>query len=406
MKKLFLALYFIYILTLANPSLAQTETAIPENFSYNEISREERELLKPSMVLVIVINESKNQLHQGSGFVVAPGYVMTSGQLLSKLPEGDRGRVIIANDKLAPTDANVERIELLKGEDIFIVDLGLLSFKSPNDLDLKPLVFNLDNTRLYRVFAWGYTQTYATTKDPYGCFKTLSCKKIPQVISNTGTISSIFMAGTFKGSQAEKKPLINHGANLDRGLFGGPLLNHSGEVVGMNFEKISSSPDEGKATTSLAQTSSVIVDFLRDCGVNPLIAGLPQPPVVKKPPTRLRDLGRFQVDVPAAWNILREGPDTLIISSKNNRTTMEMYLSENQGKSLRDLANAYSAKEGGGEVSKAKSVDVYSFDYKSGDQIGLCFVLNDPRNINRHFSLYIRGDLDEPEVSNVLNSLV
>jgi S1-C subfamily serine protease len=441
MKKL-IPLCLSLICAILQAPYAQAEelfTPIPDAFGYDSYSQKRDATLKPSMVLVLVVNDSKGEHHQGSGFIVGDGYVMTSGKLLSELPEKDKGRVLVTSEFLPVTEAKVKsyQCQACKG-DLRGEDLGLLQFPPPGNTVLTPLVFSLALEKMDEVYAWGFPQTYSDDEDPYACVENDSCQEAPSILRNVGNVSSLFEQRKRGGSSDKNSQTISHLAPMEKGLYGGPLVNYSGQVVGMNVDKIRDD-DDVLVAFNLAVPSSVIVEFLSSNGVTPLLAegqtflsaenDTPQSDPAPKTPkntqpsktpkktkgqtepytaeasTRIRDLGSFKVEVPDSWNVLVQDKDSIFLTTENGKSSIGLLVAENQGKNMRDIAEIYAAAADGSDVQKDSDMEIYTFHFNSDGKEAIGFVFRYPSQKNKHFVIYVAGDYTDPGVNQVLDSI-
>ncbi|MDR2302642.1 MAG: trypsin-like peptidase domain-containing protein [Deltaproteobacteria bacterium] len=225
----------------------------------------------------------------GSGFVVAPGYVVTNAHVI--LGSLRTKNIVILNKVLPPTSAQlVDYVKDTAGGDGFGGrDLALLKFKAPRGVDLPSLSFNLDVEKMDKVGAWGYSGLLTLANlvmQAQTNFENFRYEDTP-VVYTEGTIGTIFNAARCRH--------IAHTAIIHQGNSGGPLVNANGEVVGINTWIIGG--EISGTAMGIAQVSDGIVKFLRKNNISPSIVHgqpdlarvfpNPDPPSNQGPPGQL-----------------------------------------------------------------------------------------------------------------------
>jgi len=148
-------------------------------------------------------NQPRIEQSQGSGFIFADGLVMTNAHVVNK------------SDKVIVGLTNGKKLKAkLIGQDFF-TDLAVLKLEGKGPWPLAPLG---DSTKI-KVGDWAIA-----VGNPFGLENTVTL----------GIISNLKRNVTQLGIYDKKLELIQTDAAINPGNSGGPLLNSSGEVIGIN----------------------------------------------------------------------------------------------------------------------------------------------------------------------------
>ncbi|MDR2199992.1 MAG: serine protease [Deltaproteobacteria bacterium] len=444
MKKIIVILLSpLFLLFLAEATRpADPPAELPESDSHESYSRKRDERLESSIVLVAVRNGKEHR--QGSGFVAADGYLVTKGELVADAARSKNARVTIIGKAVPEREAEVESVSRpkLRGKPGG-ADLALLKFVPPAGSRIPEAVFNLEVRNLDEVYAWGYPLSVPGEDDPYRCVREENCSPPPRPLRTSGAVNSLF---TLRGTPPPGGiNAVSHGAQMDKGLYGGPLVNYAGEVVGVNFDVITEPGDA--AAFSLAWPSRLAVEFLRENGVEPRLtppgktlpedapfpgggrsrnqsagkrdrlppekrlegegpAFRPEADPASGDPSRIRDLGSFRVEIPEDWSVLAEAEDAVFMGREDGAAYMGILSAENRGMDLRRVAEIYRGAARGGGIRKSPEAEIYRFAFRSNGKEAVGFVFSaDEAGSDRHFVIYVEGNRTDPGVDFVLDSL-
>ncbi len=201
--------------------------------------------------VMIVTFKGDNPQNIGTGFFVAPGYIVTNEHVVS----GQNTAYIVCNDFLGVSLAEVVKTDKKNGR-----DYALMRVQDPKAMEMPILPFSFGAERAMKIGAWGYPSAVSKSDPKFRALLEGDIKSIPEIIYSEGVVSAVL----------ERNPaLIAHTAALSPGNSGGPLLDTNGHVVGINT--LISLDDETYRQTSFSLAAHDVAVFLQNSGITPLL---------------------------------------------------------------------------------------------------------------------------------------
>ena len=198
-----------------------------------------------AVVLIIARNEGSGSNSKGTGFVVAPGYVLTNAHVVQDSNDRNFERIAIFLRSDNMNDGNLDRLTNGKLGAIVAanseLDLALIEVDGLDNVEAIPFSDSANVDIGSQVLAIGHPEN--------GGLWSLTTGRIGSSIKNHEGITG--------------KHVLQTETPLNRGNSGGPLLNWDGELIGVN-SSIARSGAGGLAITGVnfAIESNVASDWL------------------------------------------------------------------------------------------------------------------------------------------------
>lgn len=197
----------------------------------------------------LVSTDGKTHISTGSGFFVAPGYVVTNRHVVEK----GAGKAFVTSRSMGhPAMAKVVAISRGKNE-----DYALLAVDMPENSATTVLPFARNVEKTEKVGAWGYPDIVGKADPAYA--RLLAGKDfsaVPELSYTEGVVSAVL---------PRTPQIIVHTAPISPGNSGGPLVNEAGEVVGINT--MITLDETSYRQASLALAAADLIRFLTAQGL-------------------------------------------------------------------------------------------------------------------------------------------
>lgn len=205
---------------------------------------------------VLVLVPDGNGLTAGSGFVVAPGRVVTNQHVIERA--GETGTILVtakALDKPLPA-------RLVKAQGPLAETGGDFALLEIADADLPafPLHAPAGSLKLHQVVAAGYPGDVLETDARFAALRAGDMGAAPDLTVTDGIVNTEQKIGP-------QTRVIMHSAPLSTGNSGGPLVDMCGRVVGIN-SFVRKGPLQNRG---YALPAADILAFLQGTGVAPMI---------------------------------------------------------------------------------------------------------------------------------------
>ncbi|WP_198373752.1 S1 family peptidase, partial [Roseomonas rosulenta] len=236
------------------------------------------ELLDQATVLVLGPLANGQGVGTGTGFVVAPGIVVTNAHVVAGL---DPSRVFVVNRRLGrPRTVQVaaQTPDPQPGRQDFAI------LRMPADAPaLSPLGLTRVASRLDPVIAAGFPQAIMQTDANFQALLDGNIQSVPELAVTDGLVSAVqnLPSGLI---------VMPHTAAISRGNSGGPLVDRCGRVVGVNTfgffnaeqgERVSYAQKVDSLLAFLAANGVTVAEVTGACTpapVGPAAAGAPAAP--------------------------------------------------------------------------------------------------------------------------------
>lgn len=232
---------------------------------YEQRRRAIADMMEAATVFIHAVGSEEGAT--GSGFIVGDGLIMTNGHVVDEL--GGALEIHVLNSRIPARTARIVAME--HDRNMVGRDFALLRFTPPAEgAALPALAFNVELRRTDRVSAWGFPGA-VREHDKSGERIDAGEIVLPPLVYTDGTVSA-FVEQNVRS--------ILHTAYISSGNSGGPLVNTSGEVVGINCWAVS--PDSGVIVNASLPAADVIA-FMRRHGFTPAVNGPERPAYAAAP---------------------------------------------------------------------------------------------------------------------------
>jgi S1-C subfamily serine protease len=211
------------------------------------------ELLDQATVLVIGPLAEGQGVGTGTGFVIAPGLIVTNAHVVAPL---DPSRILVVNRRLGRPVA-VEVVAQTPEPQPGRPDFALLRLPA-GATALAPLGLTRVAGRLDPVIAAGFPQAIMQTDANFRALLDGNPQAIPELAVTDGLVSAI-------QPLPSGLTVMPHTAAISRGNSGGPLVDRCGRVVGVNTFGFFNA-EQGERV-SYAQKADSVLAFLAARGV-------------------------------------------------------------------------------------------------------------------------------------------
>lgn len=186
----------------------------------------------------------------GSGFFVAPNYVVTNHHVVGRAAPGSEALVLSKHLKTGYIGTVVATSQTGRGTD---ADYAVIKVEDAPAGSVRPLPLAAEPAALSEVIAAGYPAIAIAQDRNLRRLAAGDLKAAPEVVLTKGTVSAV-------QNKEGNTPMVLHSADISAGNSGGPLIDSCGRVVGINTY-IVTSRQTTKANYALG--SSWLAAFLR-----------------------------------------------------------------------------------------------------------------------------------------------
>ena len=248
------------------------------------------ELLDQATVLVLGPLANGQGVGTGTGFVVAPGIIVTNAHVVANL---DPARTYVVNRRLG-RPRTVQVVAQTPDPAPGRTDFAILRLP-PDAPALSPLGLTRVASRLDPVIAAGFPQAIMQTDANFQALLDGNIQSIPELAVTDGLVSAV-------QNLPSGLVVMPHTAAISRGNSGGPLVDRCGRVVGVNTfgffnaeqgERVSYAQKVDSLLAFLAANGVTVAEVTGACTPATLAPGgapapaAPPPPAGATPPSTL-----------------------------------------------------------------------------------------------------------------------
>jgi len=218
---------------------------------------------------VLILAATPKGVTTGSGFVVAPGMVVTNHHVIEPAT-GPEGQIWVAGAALKQPQA----AELVKFQGPLTETGGDFALLRIDNTDLPAFAVHKPqgSLKLTNVIAAGFPGDVLELDTGFEALKSGDAQAMPDLTVTDGTINTEQQIGP-------RTHVLMHSAPLSGGNSGGPLVDMCGRVVGVNtFTRQGPMQNRG-----FALNASDLLAFLKGTGAEPEVATDPCAPLILRP---------------------------------------------------------------------------------------------------------------------------
>jgi len=186
----------------------------------------------------------------GSGFFVAPNYVVTNHHVVGRAAPGSEALILSKHLKTGYIGTVVATSQTGQGTE---ADYAVIKVDDVPAGSVRPLPLAVEPVALSEVVSAGYPSIAIAQDRNLRRLVAGDLKAAPEVVLTKGTVSAV-------QNRERDTPMVLHSADISAGNSGGPLIDSCGRVVGINTY-IVTSRQTTKANYALG--SSWLAAFLR-----------------------------------------------------------------------------------------------------------------------------------------------
>ena len=160
----------------------------------------------------------------GSGFFVAPNYVVTNHHVVGRAAPGSEALVLSKHLKTGYIGTVVATSQTGQGTE---ADYAVIKVDDVPPGSIRPLPLAAEPVALSEVVAAGYPAIAIAQDRNLRRLVAGDLKAAPEVVLTKGTVSAV-------QNKERNTPMVLHSADISAGNSGGPLIDSCGRVVGIN----------------------------------------------------------------------------------------------------------------------------------------------------------------------------
>ncbi|MDR2405850.1 MAG: serine protease [Deltaproteobacteria bacterium] len=199
---------------------------------------------------VFVMSETTS----GTGFFINERQILTNRHVVESALGKGQGDDILVNNKALQKGRRAKLVAYTdKGYGVgYQQDLAVIELEDDPGQHGVLKISQSEPKKTDRVAAWGYPGFIIASDPKFQEMLSGNLSTVPEIVYSEGVVSVV--------QDSKGANIVNHTAQLASGNSGGPLVNASGNVVGINTW-INVEPDSN-AQSQVAQGSNSIIDFL------------------------------------------------------------------------------------------------------------------------------------------------